>query len=73
MRKKYNDIVFLDIKNGFSIVRVDANKSRTRKKYVLKTVEGGVLFEDSNPIVVYQLAMMKIEELENADSSEVRK
>ena len=72
MARKYNDVVFLDIKSGFSIVRVDANKSRTRKKYVLKTATGGVLFEDQNPIIVYEFCLMKIEELEKVDK-EIRK
>ena len=72
MARKYNDVLFVDIQSGLMIIEKNRNKSGTRKKYQLVDVHRNVLLEDNNPITIYQLCMMKIEELENVDA-EIRK
>ena len=72
MARKYNDVLFVDINSGLMIVEKNKNKSGSRKTYDLVDVNRNVLLSDDNPIILYKLCMMKIEELENADNSEVR-
>ena len=69
MARKYNDVLFVDITSGLMIIERNKNKSGTRKIYDLVDVNRNVLLSDSNPIVVYQLAIMKIEELEKVDNA----